>query len=87
MKFTGICTQKDLFTGSTTQKDFLTNGNCHILQFYKNEKFISVSVAGFSASYFYTFNPNEKQKKINDYFMNRYVMQCNNSSEILPFFN
>ena len=64
MKFTGICTQQNQFTGATTQKDFSIN-NCHILQFYKNEKFIAVDVAGFSASHIFNFNPEGKEVKLN----------------------
>lgn len=86
MKFTGICTQQNQFTGVTTQKDFSIN-NCHILQFYKNEKFIAVDVAGFSASNIFNFNPKGKEVKSNQFFIDRYVMACDNSSEILPFFN
>lgn len=86
MKFTGICTQQDQFTGSTTQKDFLIN-NCHKLQFVNSGDFIGVSIAGFSSSYLFYFNPKGKQVKLNQYFIDRYVMTCDNASELLSYFN
>lgn len=85
MKFTGICTKKEAFTGATIQKDFLAD-NCHKLQFTKIGKSIGVSIAGFSVNYFFYFNPKGKQIRINEYFINRYVLQCDNASEILQYF-
>lgn len=86
MKFTGICTKQDQFTGSTTQKDFLSD-NCHKLQFVKSRNSIGVSIAGFSSPYLFYFNPKGKQIKLNQFFIDRYVLPCDNSSEILTYFN
>jgi hypothetical protein len=86
MKFTAICKEKNQFTGFIAQLDFSKN-DCHILQFYKNEKFISVDIAGISSNYIFYLNPKRNQVKQNKFFIDRYVLQCENSSEILTHFN
>ena len=86
MKFTGICKEKNQFTGNVITQDFLKY-NCHILQFYKNEKFISVDIAGFSSNQIFYFNPQKNQVKQNKFFIDRYVLPCENSNEILTNFN
>ena len=86
MKFTAICKEKNQFTGFIAQLDF-SKYNCHVLQFYKNDKFISVDIAGISSNQIFYFNPQKSQVKQNKFFIDRYVLTCENSSEILTYFN
>ena len=86
MKFTAICKEKNQFTGFIAQLDFSKYG-CHVLQFYKNEKFIAVDIAGISSNQIFYFNPQKNQLKQNKFFIDRYVLPCENSNEILINFN
>ena len=85
--FKGICSTKSTFTGTQIQKDFDYFG-FHQLNFSANGKFIGVSIGGYNSNFLFYFVPNNgKQAKLNKYFIERYILACDNSSEILLFFN
>ena len=86
MKFTGICKEKNQFTGFIAQLDF-AKYDCHVLQFYINQKFIGVDIAGVSSNHIIYINPQKNQVKQNKFFIDRYVLPCENSNEILANFN
>lgn len=86
MKFTGICTIKEKHTGRIIEKDFEKAGNKHILTFHITPINIWVEIAGFTDVHSFYFNPNKKQLNINQYFLNKFVLSCDNASEILQYF-
>ncbi len=90
--FTGICTKKEKFQGNAIQKDFDFLGK-HYVKFGKslNKKsgkfFIGVEVSGFLSKCIFTSNPkNKNEEQMNDYFINKYLIPCDNYQDIAHHF-
>lgn len=81
MKLTKIQTKSNDLSysnGVVAQNDFKKCGYIDVT-FYLNSERIGIEVAGFSSSYFYTFNPKSlKEIKSNKFFVERYIDKCEN---------
>jgi len=70
------------FKGRTIENDLKRYGYIYV-NFYIHSNFVGVEVAGFSQVSKYVYNPkNQKDIKLNNYFVDRYVNNCENSEEI-----
>lgn len=82
-KISSFTTQPNHFTGAVANKDLANWGKIHI-NFYVKQKTIGVEVAGFCSTFEYVLNPkNQKQQRLNEYFLERYILPCHNAEELL----
>lgn len=82
-KITSYTTQETPFYGNIAQMDLNRWGKIEIV-FYVGKKTIGVEVAGLVSQRMLQIQPaNEKEKKANQEWIERYVMPCHNSHELL----
>ncbi len=85
--FSTFTTDPSISTGPLAQMDFHRNGKIWV-QFHFGHQEIGLSIAGVdSASTFYLFPKNKKQAAINQWFLDRYVLKCHHSAEIIQAIN
>lgn len=84
MKVSTKSTDNSISTGLVAQKDLLMNGFINV-NFYKSHMTIGVEVAGFSNDFIMYYNnpKNQKQRKMNQLFVDNYVNKCINPSDII----
>jgi hypothetical protein len=82
-KISSYTTQGTQFYGNIAQMDFNRWGKIEIV-FYIGKKTIGVEVAGLVSQRMFQIKPaNEKEKKANQEWIERYVLPCYNSRELL----
>lgn len=76
---------KTISTGKVSMNDLLKYGYQSVT-FYSNNKTIEVEVCGFISANQYFFNPkNKKEESCNNYFIDKYILKCDNSNELIQF--
>ena len=84
---TSFTTDSSVTTSRIAQKDLLNSGRI-VLEFHICKNLIGLSIAGFTTIWRFTFNPkNDKQRRINQEFIERFVMLSNDADALMNIIN
>lgn len=82
-KISSFTTKPNHFTGAVANLDMARSGKIQV-DFFIGQKTIGVEVAGFCSAFYFVFNPkNQKEQRLNQYFLERYIFPCHNAEDLI----